>query len=237
MAKHKTVTVKTTIEAALRDGASEIASLTEEMGSWRDGMEEKLSSTSKYDQVSDAADTLEGADIESLVDALCDALSEAQTGRKATAGCPEHVIGTPCPVCKWAGVAAPKIPSRRFEVTAVSPLFEDRDVLSESFATTEIQAYKGKSLSRATRCEEACGLIRQACDLVASALDDVESALDTAEEGTKDGAAPLTDEEREAAETEREEQRDRVSTLRDAVTEITDALDEIEGVEFPGMYG
>jgi DNA repair exonuclease SbcCD ATPase subunit len=43
---------------AISDAYSEISSLAEEMESWRDGLEEKLSHTSKYDQVSEAYDLL-----------------------------------------------------------------------------------------------------------------------------------------------------------------------------------
>lgn len=51
------------VECCLGDAASEafgeLQSLAEEMGSWRDGLEEKFSHTEKYERVSSAADALE----------------------------------------------------------------------------------------------------------------------------------------------------------------------------------
>lgn len=46
----------------MQEAFSEITTLAEEMRSWADGMEEKFSSTSKFETVSASADTLEGID-------------------------------------------------------------------------------------------------------------------------------------------------------------------------------
>lgn len=47
------------VEDALSNAFGEIESLHEEMESWKDGLEEKLSHTPKYEQVSEACDVLE----------------------------------------------------------------------------------------------------------------------------------------------------------------------------------
>ena len=63
MAKTKAQPVmrKMSIADAVSEAFDEISSLAEEMRSWADNMEEKFSSTEKYSQVSEAADTLENA--------------------------------------------------------------------------------------------------------------------------------------------------------------------------------
>jgi hypothetical protein len=48
-----------TISDALSEGFSELQSLRDEIGEWRDNMEEKLSQTEKYQKVSDCADALD----------------------------------------------------------------------------------------------------------------------------------------------------------------------------------
>lgn len=48
-------------DAALAHARSIIEDLASEMAEWRDNMEEKLSATAKYEEVSEAADTLDNA--------------------------------------------------------------------------------------------------------------------------------------------------------------------------------
>lgn len=55
----KPVEVTTTVDAVVDEAFSEFEGLAEEMRSWSDNMEEKLSHTEKYERVSEAADTLE----------------------------------------------------------------------------------------------------------------------------------------------------------------------------------
>lgn len=99
---------------AIENGISEIESLQEEMSEWRDNMEDKLSSTQKYSDVTDCADSLEtGQDsLQSALEEVTEAI-ESLEGKPFKAGCPEHVVGTPCERCKWDGEA--RIPS--FEPT------------------------------------------------------------------------------------------------------------------------
>jgi len=281
--------VKTSVSAALADGASVISELAEEMGEWRDNLEEKLSHTDKYERVSEAAELLEGSDMESLCDALVTAIEEASEGKPAKLGCPAHVVGTACPVCKWSGVlnagrplvierldaprpasweggppsvarigavyysslaawakdaararakfeAANQIPAERKAEPEVKALFEGDESLGgdglgdHEIEVSEFHPYKGKSASRATRCSDACALIRSACDEVESALDELTSLLDTEAER----ASELAEEELEE---EQQVKRDRIDEIRGALDEVTNALDELEGVEFPGMYG
>lgn len=56
---YKQVTREGVVDAIIGDAYSEVQSLAEEMREWADNMEEKFSQTSKYDDVSSAADTLE----------------------------------------------------------------------------------------------------------------------------------------------------------------------------------
>jgi len=61
--KLKTETITQTITDALEDAKSELSSLAEEMGEWRDNMEgTSLENTSRYDEVMECADTLEDLD-------------------------------------------------------------------------------------------------------------------------------------------------------------------------------
>lgn len=58
MSNYKTETKTETFDTALGMAFGEIEQLAEEMGEWRDNMEEKLSHTQKYSDVSECADTL-----------------------------------------------------------------------------------------------------------------------------------------------------------------------------------
>jgi hypothetical protein len=65
--KLKHETENTSISVALEDAKGEISDLASEMGEWRDNMDGSgLENTSKYDTVSEAADTLEN--LESTID-------------------------------------------------------------------------------------------------------------------------------------------------------------------------
>lgn len=57
---YKSVQHESTVGALVADAISELESLKDEMGEWRDNMEGTgLENTSKYEQVQEAADTLE----------------------------------------------------------------------------------------------------------------------------------------------------------------------------------
>jgi len=61
--KLKTETTTQTISEALEDAKFELSSLAEEMGNWRDNMEgTNLENTTRYEEVSECADTLEDLD-------------------------------------------------------------------------------------------------------------------------------------------------------------------------------
>lgn len=77
--KYKLITRQSTIDGAIDDAKSEVESLREEMTGWRDNLEDKLSGTEKYQQVSDCCDaldtlydTLGGIDLSSLPDGISD---------------------------------------------------------------------------------------------------------------------------------------------------------------------
>jgi hypothetical protein len=297
----KVVSVECTIEDALGYGP-EISSLQEEMASWRDSMEEKLSHTEKYERVSEAADALENAELESRCDDLIDALRALSEGSPFVAGCPEHVVGRKCARCKWDGVAkkphghkqtierfdppkeetstwsswpgggkgevkttrteivfgvirhgngsfstysiektsateeriaeqranferaaalaekenarldTPYIPPRIEDRAEVFPIAALEDILDRKVSYSELEAYKGKSLSRADRLGNATGAIRTAVEAVRAALD-----------ALPEGAVAEDD--------------DRIDDVREKLDEVESALDEVEAVEFPGMYG
>lgn len=64
---------KATIAEAITYAFSDVQQLADEMRSWADNMEEKLSHTEKYDRVSECADTLEGCEeptVETNLEAL-----------------------------------------------------------------------------------------------------------------------------------------------------------------------
>jgi len=92
-------------DSDLQSGAEEINALAEEMGSWRDNIEEKFSQTQKFEDVSTAADALENAqnelegvtipstvnvankaDLESLAEDLHTAAQEIESGRNEAEG-------------------------------------------------------------------------------------------------------------------------------------------------------
>jgi len=61
--KLKTETITQTISEALEDAKFELSSLAEEMGNWRDNMEgTNLENTTRYEEISECADTLEDLD-------------------------------------------------------------------------------------------------------------------------------------------------------------------------------
>jgi predicted RNase H-like nuclease (RuvC/YqgF family) len=60
--RYKTVSCETTIEAAILDGLMEVESLKDEMCETRDIMEEKFFGTSRFQTISDTADTLENVE-------------------------------------------------------------------------------------------------------------------------------------------------------------------------------
>jgi len=61
--KLKTESITQTITDALEDAKFELSSLAEEMGEWRDNMEgTNLENTTRYEEVSECADTLEDLD-------------------------------------------------------------------------------------------------------------------------------------------------------------------------------
>lgn len=108
MAKGKYIECKTTVADALSDAGSIVTELHDEMSAWRDSLEDKFSSTEKYQMVSDAADTLENCEMEEKCERLTELLEELGEGRDAKPGCDEHVIGRACyhlKKCKWDGIA------------------------------------------------------------------------------------------------------------------------------------
>lgn len=199
--------LETSVEGALHDGAGEIVSLAEEMGSWRGGMEEKLSHTEKYERVSEACDALEGSEMESNVEALCDLMDKlSQKGNMVL----EELLA---------------LPQSLGEVTVVAQTFTP---------------YKGKGASRATRMEEATGLIRAALEEISSVLDAAFAALEANQKARqeKGRANHAVEAAQDASDSEVEsEWRDLLDEVQGAKEEVEASLGEVEQVEFPGMYG
>lgn len=103
MAKGKHIQLEGTILEALGN-ASEFEELRDEMTQWRDNMEgTNLENGEKYQLVSEAADSLENAEVSEKATKLEEAIEEALEGKAFKAGCPEHVEGHKCPRCKWNG--------------------------------------------------------------------------------------------------------------------------------------
>lgn len=81
MSRHKQQREQTTIGDAISTAFTELELLAEEMREWADNMEEKLSHTERYEQVSEAADTLENLsepDADGLEQFLSPAISVLQ---------------------------------------------------------------------------------------------------------------------------------------------------------------
>lgn len=57
---YKSVDYSSDVAGAIGDAYSEFQSLRDEMSEWRDSLEDKLSHTQKYEEVSSAADALDG---------------------------------------------------------------------------------------------------------------------------------------------------------------------------------
>jgi hypothetical protein len=306
MARHKTVVVKCSVQDAIESAGNEVAELAEEMVSWRDNLEDKLSHTDKYTQVNEAADALENADLSSLADTLVQALEAAEEESEFRDGCREHVVGTPCGRCQWdgrprhrpgwhsvvvfdppqlsekrpgqfwlgkiggkdryadgyggvpnvttvlnfqaevtrvradndrVGDVCDNIPARWPDSPAVKPLPGLAEVTGKEITYTEAQAYKGKSLSRADRLDNALTGARYAIDEIKAALaaaKHVETVQD-AIAGDADAIAAAGGGEELPIDESVEE---RLEAIEEALTEFEGAVDDLLGnVEFPGMYG
>lgn len=296
MAKHKTVQIEKTIGEMLNDSAIELNALREEMESWRDGMEDKLSATDKFELVSTAADELSETDaLEDIASRIEENMTLLAEGREEVKPCVSHVIGTPCLVCGWDGVgvadkrAAVRIdtrlhglgsdlglllvgqlvssgtcfcipnPSRKRErndqagikifdseaearmalvrthdqltakyppiapklraaVTALAPLEGADKRLAGKIVFTAAQAYKGKHLSRATRCSAAVGEARRALETLTAWLDE--------QDGGDGGEAQELSEEHQSI----------IDDIRNDISGYEGVIDSCEGVDFPGMY-
>jgi hypothetical protein len=72
------------------------------MRSWYDNLPESLQSAERGERVGEAADALEDCDADSKWSDLQQAI-DACEGSAERPGCPEHAVGTPCPVCRWDG--------------------------------------------------------------------------------------------------------------------------------------
>lgn len=297
MAKHKTVQVQMTIGEMLESGASDLSNLREEMESWRDGMEEKLSATQKYEDVSAAAEALSGTDgLEDTASNIADQLTLLAEGREEVKPCSVHQMGSACDVCGWNGVGQlnpnarvrieekvhtlgsdpglmfvgriardgtcycfpnperkrartdsaglaiypteeearnallvaraqliakypPVMPPLRKAVTPLAPLDGAAELVARQFKITTLQAYKGKALSRTTRCNEAVSMAREGISQLEAWLDEQDGGAGGIEEQGLD-----------------EEHQGAIEEIRSAIEEYNGVLDEAEGVEFPGMY-
>jgi recombinational DNA repair protein RecR len=104
--KRKPKTYETGALDAIESGAQEITDLVEEMQSWYDNLPENLQGSERGERIEEAASTLEGCDAESKKDELVEAIEAAREGTAEVQGCPEHVEGVKCAVCKWDGRAA-----------------------------------------------------------------------------------------------------------------------------------
>ena len=103
MARGKHIECEGTILEALGN-ACEYEELRDEMTSWRDNMAgTNLENGEKFQTVSEAADTLENAEVEEKARKVEEAVEEALEGRAFKAGCPPHVEGQKCKRCKWDG--------------------------------------------------------------------------------------------------------------------------------------
>lgn len=297
MAKHKTVQIEKTIGEMLNDAASELNALREEMESWRDGMEDKLSATQKFEDVSSAADELSETDaLEDIASRIEENLTLLAEGRAVVISCDVHTIGLYCAQCGWNGVGQPdtrahvtiekalrplgsdrgllvigrigrtvgtyfcipnpehkresndhgdvKIfadqaearmalvrtqdqlaakyppiaPKLRAAVTALAPLEGADKRLAGKIVFTAAQAYKGKHLSRATRCSAAVGEARTALEALTAWLDE--------QDGGDGGEAQELSEEHQSI----------IDDIRNDISEYEGVIDSCEGVDFPGMY-
>lgn len=153
--KGKWITVEMTAAEAIDCAACGIEELTDEMTSWRDGMEEKLSHTEKYERVSEAADALENSDARNYVESIEQAISGLE-GTPFKAGCPEHVVGTKCPRCGWKGVP---------RKAAVEPTIRVCDEPYNSHGARLVaQVYESQSCSKVFVVEKDAGEDRIAAE-------------------------------------------------------------------------
>lgn len=85
-AKIKYTQIETTVEGAVAGFFQDVQELRDEMTEWRDNMEEKLSQTDKYSQVSECADALDSvADSEpDIPEELGDVKVTVQHGKKSS---------------------------------------------------------------------------------------------------------------------------------------------------------
>lgn len=76
MARGKAVKHQDSAMGAIEAGKSAVTELAEEMRNWYDGMPENLQSGSKGESVGEAADAIEGADMDSAFDSLDSAVDD-----------------------------------------------------------------------------------------------------------------------------------------------------------------
>ncbi len=101
----------------------------------------------------------------------------------------------------------PYVPDERKPVAEILPITSLLGLADAEVRYSEFQAYKGRSISRATRLSNATSGGKAAIEVVREALD------------AYDGAD------------------DRIDEITTALDEFESALDECENVDFPGMYG
>lgn len=199
------------IESAISDGYDEIGELADEMESWKDGLEEKLSHTSKYEQVSEAFDTLN--DNRDMPDVDADLFGESDT---------KVSYGETVNKSKRRGVsrstrldnAVAKLSAAVDGIeTIINSLDEGEDAEPEE-DRTDLEQQK-------TDLEDAlANATGEAADKIQEQIDELQEKIDGLEDETNN---------------DNEERKSGLEELRDAIQETIDNLDG--AVEFPGMYG
>jgi hypothetical protein len=115
--KGKTTSYTESAVDALSTAGCAASDLSDEMQSWRDNMQDKLSHTEKFSLVEECCDALENAEMTERCERVEELLGALSDGSPEKPACAEHVRGSRCPNaarCGWEGA-----PKRPHEMTVV----------------------------------------------------------------------------------------------------------------------
>lgn len=220
MTKKPVEPTRITVADAIDAGKGEMECLKEEMESWRDNMEEKLSQTPKYEEVSEVCNILDTV-VENL-DCMCELDSDVGVEELSL------VLSTK------------KKMSRNDRMSeAILYLDEAKSAIDSRIETLDEHIQEVEDTEGETSCPE-CGLDYDTTEEMVThmKLDHDKTDLIVVYDEANDGADWVSKTEPDTDPTLRTkdamvEEKEHLETL---VEYLGEAIDEAQGVSFPGMY-
>jgi len=267
MGSKKRVKCEETIREALEYAGSAIEELKTEIEEWKENLESNdMDHLPKYEEVEECYSTLEDAELETAVEEFISALESASEGVPAKPGCPEHVVGTPCSVCKWSGKskarALPELkifdpPEKQDDGRTLIAIQDGDHYVSEFGWTVEkVKAIHQRRVERAEKYNERCAIparrkpeaeVLPVEGLDEFLLDTTVSYVETRPYGRRSpsradrcgnacAALEAALDALQPALDALDPVDDRVSELLDALGELREKAEEVVCAEFPGMF-